>query len=564
MPDDQVTIDPEFAPPPPRLGQIYWVRLGVVAAATVILGWLLLSPTSVGSPPSVQREAAQTSTSTTTLTRETTPTPPTTVAAMVGLTVPLGEAVPGFDDIITLAVSNGIWGEEGVDVFRWWPSRAAPEMILTLPNEPLGPLADHGPLDAAGIWYANHEESGALSVLRPTAVAEDAGWWEPSREAVGLRVVDFAWHETESGRLAWLSCPRAPGGPGTLYTLDVADRAAEPVPVVSLPYACREVVEAWLSKWGDWGFALGRVEAEVTEDGWQEDRVWTLVLDPSGGELAQFVEDGPEGATMVGAGPSGTIWTNEPVGDAPSSFVLSLDGQRRSPVPGLADGEWVDGASWSPDGSRIALLPFSGQMEYPSIRVVDAATGETLTEIDEPDSDVWQTCWSSAGRFLLYWRDRGGEGPVGAELVVYDTVATAIASEVPLGEHHGLLKIRTADPATATQLAPVEWSIALDDAGSGVHTIYMIADVNLLALDQAHDLSGRLIWDETVVDLCGIGIRNEGEGYLAVGDIFQTTEGCGSNPTAMQDAFDEFGLPEAACLALATDRYDREYCAPLS
>jgi hypothetical protein len=67
-----------------------------------------------------------------------------------------------------------------------------------------------------------------------------------------------------------------------------------------------------------------------------------------------------------------------------------------------------------------------------------------------------------------------------------------------------------------------------------------------------------------VVDLCGIGIRvNEGLA-LHIGDIFQTTEGCGSNPTAMQDAFDAYGLPTTACVTVAAGGLDHEYCAPLA
>jgi hypothetical protein len=32
----------------------------------------------------------------------------------------------------------------------------------------------------------------------------------------------------------------------------------------------------------------------------------------------------------------------------------------------------------------------------------------------------------------------------------------------------------------------------------------------------------------------------------------------------MQDAFDEYGLPETACVAVRVDGLDHEYCAPLS
>ena len=112
--------------------------------------------------------------------------------------------------------------------------------------------------------------------------------------------------------------------------------------------------------------------------------------------------------------------------------------------------------------------------------------------------------------------------------------------------------------------ASLEWGISLNDEGPGVHTISMIAGARPTAGDLVEEVSGRLIWDETVVDLCGIHIRGVEEGLLRIGDIFQTTEGCGNNPTAMQDAFDRFGLPETACLAVKFGLVTYETCDPLS
>jgi hypothetical protein len=130
--------------------------------------------------------------------------------------------------------------------------------------------------------------------------------------------------------------------------------------------------------------------------------------------------------------------------------------------------------------------------------------------------------------------------------------------------------IRTVHPTPFVQpdgpftFSPVQWGITLNESGPGTHSVLMIADVRPLTTNDVEDVSGRLIWDETVVDLCRIDIRQEGVGFIHVGDIFQTTEGCGSNPTAMQDAFDEFGLPETACVTVRFGGLDHDYCAPLS
>ena len=564
MPDDQVTIDPQFQPPEPVAGQSRWLRLaaiGAVAAAAFILGWLLRSPTPAES------EATAGSTSTTALTRATTSTTPpaATVAEIVGLSVPLGEAVPGFADTITMAVSSEVWQEEGFDVVRWRSSQAAPETIASFRHRLPDDQAWFAGLDAGGSWYALHDAYGVLSVQPVAAVTDDVGWPTPTGEAVGLRVASFSWHDTEPGRLAWVTCPRTPSSQGTLATLDVADDSAEPVPVASMPDPCGESTEAWIERWGDWGFALGRVGDQDGQGGFEEGHSRTVLLDPGGRELASL-ENGPgESADMVASGPAGTIWTEARMRGSSSSFLLSLDGQQRTPPPGLADGEWVNEAQWSPDGSRLALVPLGTQVAPgPSIRIVDATSGETVAEIEEPASGVSQPRWSSDGRFLLYGRDRGIARPEQA-LVVYDTAAATIAAEVPLPERHTLWEVRTRKAApTAEEFTAVEWGISLEDSGPGVHTVFMIADVRPLHPDQVEDLAGRLVWDETIVDLCNITIRHEGGASVHIGDIFQTTEGCGRNRAAMQEAFDEFGLPDAGCVAIRSGGLDHEYCAPLS
>ena len=557
MADDQVRIDPEFQPPPPGDGQGRWLRAAGVAglvAAAFIFGWLLRSP-SPAEPES--KEAA--STSTTALTGDTTAsttarpsTTTTTVAGTAGLALPLGEAVPGFTDTVTMMV----WSDAGIDLMRWWPSQTTPETIVSFSHDEPG----FAGLDASGTLYALHDENGVLSV-RPVlgVVHEPWGWSSALREAVGLRVAALAWHDTEPGRLAWLSCSRTPGGPSILYTLDVTDGTAEPVPLRPIEDACGENSGVWLGGWGDWGFELGR---------WMDDRRGdsVVLLDADGTEIATLGHDLGETTFFVG-GSGGTVWTDDPLGPGPSSFLLSLDGQRRGPVPGLADDEWVDGALWSSDGTRLALSPRRSENDVPLIRIVEVATGAVIDEITEPENEVWPRAWSRDGRFLFYERSSGddGWGPSEVEWVVYDT-ATGVATELSVPEGQYLGEIRTVESAPAAeQFTPVEWGIALDEEswGPGVYTVFMTANASPLLPDQVEDLSGKLIWDETVVELCNIGM-DVGDGFLHIGDTFQTIEGCGANPNAMQAAFDEFGLPETACLAVRTGGLDHEYCAPLS
>ncbi len=579
MSDDQVTIDPAFRPTPPRTGWSGWIRFGALAAAAFLMGWLLRSPTSGES------EATETTTSTVASTREPTSTtrPPeatvtTTVSAVGELEVPLGEAVPGFTDVITMAVSGGMWGEE-VEVLRWRSSQPAPETILSFPVDSPNGGEEFVGLDAAGTWYATQDDSDVLRVGPVAAITEALDWWEPTREAVGLRVVSAAWHDTAPGQLAWLSCPRAPDGPGSLFTLDVANGSVDAASV-AVSGACGNS-DMWLTRWGDWGFAFERAGDTAGQDGWEEVPDWTVLLDPDGFELAQF-EQGPGGIYMVAVGPAGTVWNQEPMDGAPSSFLLSLDAQQRTMVPGIAQGEWVDQAQWSPDGSLVAVVTTAGQQSVRvldtasgetvaemaanhSLRVVDAATGEIVAAVDELGPVVFQTCWSSDGQYLLVGHDRDDEGAAGTALVVYEVESAAIAVERPVREAHYFREIRTFEPSSvAVQFTPVEWRIGLDEEwGPNVYTVSMSAHASPVLLDQIEGVYGRLIWEETIVDLCNIGFYPIGGDLVDIGDTYQTIEGCGANPTAMQDAFDEFGLPKSACLGVTTGGADHEYCAPL-
>lgn len=108
-----------------------------------------------------------------------------------------------------------------------------------------------------------------------------------------------------------------------------------------------------------------------------------------------------------------------------------------------------------------------------------------------------------------------------------------------------------------------EWTITLDAEGAGVHTVVMITTFRPLEEADIEDLGGRLVWDEVEVELCRIGIRSVGNGFVQVGDIFQTTEDCDGD-LGMPQAFDEFGPPESACVFVRAGGVDDEYCAPLT
>ena len=75
---------------------------------------------------------------------------------------------------------------------------------------------------------------------------------------------------------------------------------------------------------------------------------------------------------------------------------------------------------------------------------------------------------------------------------------------------------------------------SLDGDHPGVHIISMLKtfaapDEDRFVEDaDLQDLDGRLVWDETEIELCAVGTRSAGVGTAQIGDLFPTTEeSCG-------------------------------------
>lgn len=501
MPEDQVMIDPEFRPSPPADDQARRLRAAGVAGVVVAafaLGWFLRSPAPTESQP-VEEYVASNAASTTgaaetaaasTTTQPTTTTTPSEPAETIGLDVSLAEAIPGFSDIIILEH----WTDTGVELLRWQTSSPAPETIahrggLTLVD-----------IDVSATWYAVQDENGALSAHRLAGVDPELAWF-PSLQAVGVRVASAAWHDTEPGQLAWLTCSRAPGGPGTLFRLDVTDVSAEPIAVRPIDRACAgEEGGVGLAGWGDWGFALSRWGGV--------DSTWVL-LDADGVEIASIGDGSANESRFVAGGPDGTIWYDHPQGSGPSSFLLSLDGRSRNPVPGLNEGEWTEAALWSPDGTRLALAPLASRFDETTIRIVDATTGTTTAEFGEPLWAFWPRAWSSDSRFLVFRRslcDGCGWAWDEQELAFYDTqtnTTTGISLPAATFGSWDSVSLTSPEPFDFNSQSLCGW-FSPEEIDAIVTSTYEEFGVSLdpeRKMDRRRDLNLDCFWSEPLVRL---------------------------------------------------------------
>jgi len=448
--------------PPPDVGRVLsaaatppatprrWLRPVLVAAASAMLVLVVVGLPILflsGDDSTVSEPSTTTAAPTTTVTP--TATPPTTVpptpaapaevvpfppSDVAVLDVPLSEAVPGFTDTI---VMSSAWSGDGDGVIRWRSSESTTELLLS-PERTGRWLVG---LDASANWVAQFFDDNVLAVRAvPTVPGESSRWEIVGRDVHIEAVYQAVWHDTEPGRLAWLECPNFDDGPTTLVTWNASDPSADPIRVRTFDQGCTP--NPWgqdesdaakpsvgLDRWANTGVWVRK----WAEDADGQDVIESVLVDADGTEIATVSD-----ARMEAMSPGGmSIWNGAILEgnwfDPP--FVLSPDGQQRGAVPGVADGDYLYGAWWSPDGTRLALfLDKNGGLNPAEevLRVVDAASGEIVAELEKPEMSGWgnAAAWSTDNRFLLYAPD-DGTNALPATLVFYDT-ATNTTTKIPL------------------------------------------------------------------------------------------------------------------------------------
>jgi hypothetical protein len=318
--------------------------------------------------------------------------------------VPLAEAVPGFADTIVMFATPTFH-----KVYRWDPSEPTPEVILTAGGGPVG-------LDASGGWLAEIYSDGDLMVYSVPTTAGDSS--EP--DVVASEVASALWHDTDPGRLAVLTCPQPPSETATLYTFDITSGGAEPVLIRSFDQGC-EVGDTFLE-----GLEVG----DVYLDQWNNQGVTVNVFNGDSFEKVLIGADGAE----IPSDPNTAI-----LPEGPDDRVFDV-------AAAVGDDEELRDASWSPDGTRLALLvsvPNPDGQPDRVLRVVDTATGATLVEFPELDAYAiaGSPAWSSHSRFVLYhywgqptdFADGLDDDAGSASLGFYDT-ATHTVTMIPLDE----------------------------------------------------------------------------------------------------------------------------------
>lgn len=275
----------------------------------------------------------------------------------------------------------------------------------------------------------------------------------------------------------------------------------------------------------------------AAEDG----TIWAATNYRTGGVLRFDGEDfhrftsGPglpsETISQVAVGPGGVVWgTVDEVGPEEAG-VVAYDGEVWTSYT-TDDGLLSNNAYIAAGANGVVWAVHCNVPPYGYSRF-DGMTW-TATEFGLPVGDVRSvvsgdgTLWGSDNEYV----------------VKYDGTARSVYT--PLAESKAFTIVLT------------DWNIEADGDSAGVYGIHMLAEV---WEGEPESISGRLLWDETTVELCGVDFRGSWARRNEIGDIFATTEGCEPNPTAMQDAVDEYGLPSAGCLTLTYEGVAHDFCA---
>jgi len=270
-------------------------------------------------------------------------------------------AVPGFPDAIVAIARTSSSSLDHV----LWPLEGDPRVRSMAGG-------DDVVLDAGSVFIAMSDgvpgiDGTLLSMGRFNSI-----------QPVAAGVVSYAWHDSEGARLAYTQLE---GDATRLFTVR-AD--LNPTPVAELPTATAEVVG-----WGDWGWAIQQTPDEI------------VLLTPDG--------DFKDSETGVAFATHESGWVFAVEGDE-AKLVSAGGGVRKIQTP-FSVGT-VRGATFSPDGSKIAVIGATGV----AMLVIETQEVTELMGFATPS-----VSWSSDSRFVL------AVAPLGLAIIDLEAIDTGFS-----------------------------------------------------------------------------------------------------------------------------------------
>ena len=290
---------------------------------------------------------------------------PTTTAARV-VSPPLAERVPGFEDVLIIALSDASGGSAYHLV--WAPTANSGSRVSTL---------DDAEFDVSGAYFARLEGSTWNETLLGVGelVSQVTG-------PLAIGVESFVWHSSDPSKIAWVA--DVEGGNRGLFTADVLRENGNGVAQVS---SVQEVGQADLLAWDRWGFAL-QGPGEL------------LILDADGAERQRI-----PGATFLGSASDESLMVR--VGGLTLVTSVSETPSEEPTWSGAVRGRII-GTFPNPTNSVMVVTSIDGDT------VLNYEINPNGARLLELNNNQFQT-WSSDGAFAIFT----GSGEGGSEVLFY-------------------------------------------------------------------------------------------------------------------------------------------------
>lgn len=296
---------------------------------------------------------------------------PTTIAVRP-VSPPLSERVPGFEDVIIVALSDASGGPAYHLV--WAPTANSGSRVSTM---------DNAEFDTSGEYFARLEGSTWNRVL--------LGVGQLSAQATGPLAIgaeSFTWHASAPNMIAWVAELEA--GRRALFTADVTRENGDGVALISY---VQDLGQADLLAWDHWGFALQN-----------PGELWLMGTD--GADLQRI-----SGATFLGSAGDESVMVR--VGD--QTVVTDVRGVTSeeptwvSEIPGR-----IIGLHPSPDNSVFLVTSIDRDTV---LNYEVHSPGGLVVELDEQFDNALFQSWSTDGLFALF--STSGEG--GSSVLFHNT-----------------------------------------------------------------------------------------------------------------------------------------------
>ena len=205
----------------------------------------------------------------------------------------------------------------------------------------------------------------------------------------------------------------------------------------------------------------------------------------------------PDGTQLaaVGAYPEAITEQSSLSNDA-HGYISVIDGLNGSTIFAAEPPSAFTSVAWSPDGERLVLGSFDG-----TVWIVDAATGERITNLFGHQSTVTDVDWNSDGTQII------SSGNWDELVILWDATNYTVLSQWEINAHPNAVAFGVGDRTVAVGTEGGLYEFPLNiEPNSRVSTDYRI--IREWILDFAYGRDGRYLATGTIAHVSSMGVRD--------------------------------------------------------